>query len=63
MPLRKEEKFDLTPECERTHESLKKSLAKLQVLTRPLLGETLYLYLVVSEEEISVVLIREPNSN
>ncbi|MCH96103.1 maturase K [Trifolium medium] len=38
---------------------LKQALSEPPVLTRPVEGETLYLYLAVASEAISVVLIRE----
>lgn len=38
---------------------MKKILATLPVLTQPPMGETLYLYLEVVEEDVSVVLIKD----
>ncbi|MCH99186.1 putative protein NYNRIN-like, partial [Trifolium medium] len=57
--LRKESMFEWTEECESALQHLKRALSKPPVLTRPVEGETLYLYLAVASEAISAVLIRE----
>ncbi|GAU34548.1 hypothetical protein TSUD_219320 [Trifolium subterraneum] len=57
--LRKETTFEWTEECEGTLQHLKRALSEPPVLTRPVEGEKLYLYLAVASEAISVVLIRE----
>jgi len=57
--LRKETKFDWTDECENALKHLKEILSAPSVLSRPEQGEVLYLYLYVSSDAISAVLIRE----
>ncbi|GAU39244.1 hypothetical protein TSUD_396900 [Trifolium subterraneum] len=57
--LRKETTFEWTEECEGALQHLKRALSEPPVLTRPVEGEKLYLYLAVASEAISVVLIRE----
>lgn len=57
--LRKKKNFEWTPGYGNVFESLKKIFATPLVLTQPPLGETLYLYLEVVEEDVSVVLIKE----
>jgi len=57
--LRKETTFEWTDECETTLKHLKYALSQPQVLSRPEDGETLYLYLGISSEAVSAILIRE----
>ncbi|GAU42817.1 hypothetical protein TSUD_288450 [Trifolium subterraneum] len=57
--LRKETPFEWTEECEGALQHLKRALSEPPVLTRPVEGEKLYLYLAVASEAISAVLIRE----
>ncbi|GAU34117.1 hypothetical protein TSUD_65960 [Trifolium subterraneum] len=57
--LRKETTFEWTEECEGALQHLKRALSEPPVLTRPIEGEKLYLYLAVASEAISAVLIRE----
>ncbi|GAU49854.1 hypothetical protein TSUD_129960 [Trifolium subterraneum] len=57
--LRKEITFEWTEECEGALQHLKRALSEPPVLTRPVEGEKLYLYLAVASEAISAVLIRE----
>ncbi|GAU35132.1 hypothetical protein TSUD_394570 [Trifolium subterraneum] len=57
--LRKETTFEWTKECEGALQHLKRALSEPLVLTRPVEGEKLYLYLAVASEAISAVLIRE----
>ncbi|XP_057808901.1 uncharacterized protein LOC131023379 [Salvia miltiorrhiza] len=52
-----------TAECRAAFEDLKVYLAKLPTLTKPVPGETLYLYIAVGEDAISSVLIREEGSH
>ena len=40
---------------------MKSYLGSPQILSKPILGEDLYLYLVVSDSAVSLVLIREEN--
>ncbi|XP_057791001.1 uncharacterized protein LOC131008120 [Salvia miltiorrhiza] len=60
---RKGTKFLWTEECRAAFEDLKVYLAKLPTLTKPVPGETLYLYIAVGEDAISSVLIREEGSH
>lgn len=55
--------FELMCDSEGAFESLKRTLATPPVLTRPLSREVLYLYLVIVEEEVNGVLIREYGVN
>ena len=48
-------------ECQEAFNELKKCLASPPVLTKPKMGEPLYLYLAVAEEAVSSVLVREEN--
>ncbi|GAU44271.1 hypothetical protein TSUD_133170 [Trifolium subterraneum] len=57
--LRKESAFEWTEECEQTLQHLKKALSEPPVLSRPDVGEVLYLYLAVASEAVSATLIRE----
>ncbi|GAU47395.1 hypothetical protein TSUD_372840 [Trifolium subterraneum] len=57
--LRKETTFKWIEECEGALQHLKRALSEPPVLTRPVEGEKLYLYLAVASEAISAVLIRE----
>ncbi|GAU44610.1 hypothetical protein TSUD_241030 [Trifolium subterraneum] len=58
-PLIKESAFEWTEECEQALQHLKKALSEPPVLSRPDVGEVIYLYLVVSSEAASATLIRE----
>ncbi|XP_028122910.1 pleiotropic drug resistance protein 2-like [Camellia sinensis] len=51
--------FRFTEECEVILADLKKYLITAPVLSNPVLGEELFLYLVVSEHAVSAVIIRE----
>jgi hypothetical protein len=55
--LKKQDSFSWTQECEDAFQELKASLASLPVLTKPIMGDTLVLYLAVADEAVSVVLI------
>jgi hypothetical protein len=57
--LRKETKFEWTDECETALQHLKETLSAPLVLSRPDQGEVLCLYLSVSSDAVSAVLIRE----
>jgi len=57
--LRKETKFEWTDECENALKHLKQTFSTPPVLSRPERGEVLYLYLFVSSDAVSAVLIRE----
>jgi hypothetical protein len=51
--------FQWTLECQKSFEELKVYLSSLNVLFRPKEGETLFLYLRVTDRAVSVVLVRE----
>ena len=57
--LRKEIKFEWTEECEAALKHLKETLSAPPVLSRPDQGEVLYLYLSVSSDAVSVVIVME----
>jgi hypothetical protein len=57
--LRKEATFEWTAKCDEVFSQLQKALSQPSVLSRPMEGETLYLYLAVFAEAISVVLVRK----
>ncbi|KAL0431954.1 UNVERIFIED_CONTAM: Ribonuclease HI [Sesamum radiatum] len=57
--LGKTKEFKWTEECDQALNSLKQYLATPPLLANPKLGEVLVLYLVVSEEAVSSVLVRE----
>ncbi|KAI3465522.1 hypothetical protein Pfo_022185 [Paulownia fortunei] len=51
--------FEWTEECQHAFDDLKKYLVSPSLLTKPEVGETLFLYLAVTTEAISAVLVRE----
>ncbi|KAI3448580.1 hypothetical protein Pfo_005245 [Paulownia fortunei] len=57
--LRKADKFEWTEECQRAFDELKNFLAELPLLTKPVQGELLYVYLSVGTSAVSSVLLRE----
>ena len=57
--LKKQDSFEWTQESEVAFQELKASLASPPVLTKPMAGDTLRLYLAVADEAVSGVLIRE----
>ncbi|KAL2243384.1 UNVERIFIED_CONTAM: hypothetical protein Sindi_0456400 [Sesamum indicum] len=57
--LRKAKEFKSTEECEQAFQELKKYFRTPPLLANPKAGDTLYLYLVVSENAVSSVLVRE----
>jgi len=57
--FRKETKFEWTEECEAALKHLKETQFAPPVLSRPDQGEVLYLYLSVSSDTVSAVLVRE----
>jgi hypothetical protein len=57
--LKKQDSFKWAQECEDVFKELKVSLASPPVLTKPIAGDTLILYLAVADEAASAVLIRE----
>ena len=57
--LRGSKKFEWTDKCEQALQDLKEHLGRPLLLSKPIVGEKLYLYLLVSEEAVSAALIRE----
>ncbi|XP_019167796.1 PREDICTED: uncharacterized protein LOC109163501 [Ipomoea nil] len=57
--IKRREGFEWTPECQASFEELKKYLLSPPLLAKPKEGETLYLYMAVSEQAVSSVLVRE----
>ncbi|XP_016206883.1 uncharacterized protein LOC107647312 [Arachis ipaensis] len=51
--------FEWTPACEEAFKHFKEILAKPPVLEKPKVGELLYLYLAITDEALSAVLVRE----
>ncbi|KAK3030413.1 hypothetical protein RJ639_037542 [Escallonia herrerae] len=51
--------FEWTEECQKSFEELKLYLSSPPLLTKPVTGEDLFLYLSISEVAVSMVLIRE----
>ncbi|GKV36104.1 hypothetical protein SLEP1_g44272 [Rubroshorea leprosula] len=61
--LREPKNFQWTDMCQRAFYELKQYLALAPLLSKPVEGESLYLYLGVTTEAISSVLLREENKN
>uniref|UniRef100_A0A803QCA0 Reverse transcriptase/retrotransposon-derived protein RNase H-like domain-containing protein n=1 Tax=Cannabis sativa TaxID=3483 RepID=A0A803QCA0_CANSA len=61
--LRGNKKFERNEECEKAFKGIKKNLSTHLVLAKPMTGETLYLYLVVLENAISLALVQEEGKN
>ncbi|KAM6567285.1 hypothetical protein CsatA_026413 [Cannabis sativa] len=57
--LKKCQKFEWSEECEEAFKKLKEHMAKTPVLSEPVHGEDLLLYLVVFENDVSAALVRE----
>ncbi|KAL0395270.1 UNVERIFIED_CONTAM: hypothetical protein Slati_4493200 [Sesamum latifolium] len=57
--LRKIRNFEWDTSCQQAFKELKDYLAKLTLLVKPCLGDTLYLYLSATPQAVSSVLIRE----
>ncbi|GKV39187.1 hypothetical protein SLEP1_g46995 [Rubroshorea leprosula] len=55
----KQKKFEWNPECQAKFDELKSYLNSPHLLTKVIDGEILYLYLGISDEAISFVLVRE----
>ncbi|XP_073033913.1 uncharacterized protein [Primulina eburnea] len=60
--LRKVKKFEWDPACEKAFEELKRYLAELPVLAKPVAGETLWVYLSATEGAVSSVLVKSEGS-
>jgi hypothetical protein len=61
--LRKEANFEWTQECGEAFDKFKTILLQPSVLSRPMAGETMYLYLEISEEAVSTFLVRDIRTN
>ena len=61
--LKGDGRLEWNDECEQAFAKLKEYLGKPPVLAKPLEGETLFLYLAVSEYAVSAVLVREEERN
>ncbi|XP_062086113.1 uncharacterized protein LOC133792214 [Humulus lupulus] len=53
------QRFEWSAECKEAFQKLKEHLYQAPILAKPMDGEPLYLYLVVSEHAISAALVRE----
>ena len=51
--------FEWSDECELAFQNLKKHLVEPLILSKPITGEVLYLYLATTEHAISAILVRE----
>ncbi|XP_074355754.1 uncharacterized protein LOC141695406 [Apium graveolens] len=57
--LKKVKDFSWTNESQEAFEELKKKMVQALLLVKPVLNETLYLYLAISENALSAVLVKE----
>ncbi|GKU93606.1 hypothetical protein SLEP1_g7183 [Rubroshorea leprosula] len=61
--LREPKHFQWIDECQQAFDELKQFLASAPLLSKPVEGESLYLYIGVAREAVSSVLLREENKN
>ncbi|GKV24937.1 hypothetical protein SLEP1_g34474 [Rubroshorea leprosula] len=61
--LREPKNFQWTDECQQAFDELKRYLASAPLLSKPMEGESLYLYLGVTEKAVSSILLREENKH
>lgn len=59
MALKRTDKFACDSQCQEAFDQLKEYLKSLLMLTLLTIGEPLYLYLIVADEAISAILIKE----
>ncbi|KAK3025696.1 hypothetical protein RJ639_041701 [Escallonia herrerae] len=57
--LKNMKNFEWTAECQTSFDELKEYLASPPILSKPVMGEDLFLYLAVAEFAVSAVLVRE----
>ena len=57
--LKGSRRFEWIDKCKQAFQALKEHLERLSLLSKPIEGEKLYLYLVVSEDAIITVLVRD----
>ena len=57
--LKGSKKFEWTEKCEQAFLALKEHLRRPPLLSKPIEGEKLYLYLAVFDKAISAALVRE----
>lgn len=57
--FKKVDKFKQSAECQEAFEQFKEHLKSLPTLTSSIIGETLFLYLIVAKEAMKTVLIKE----
>ena len=57
--LKGSKKFERMVKCEQAFQALKEHLVRPPLFSKPIEGEKLYLYLVVSKEAVNAPLIRE----
>ncbi|KAK3024680.1 hypothetical protein RJ639_043202 [Escallonia herrerae] len=57
--LKNMKNFEWTAECQTSFDELKEYLASPPLLSKPVMGEDLFLYLAVAESAVSAVLVRE----
>jgi hypothetical protein len=60
--IKKKENFTWTPECEDAFNKVKAFLASLPVLHRPAVGAILFLYLSISANAMSSVLVQDSDT-
>ena len=59
--LKGNKKFEWNEQCQQAFDELKKYLSTPPILAKPLTGESLFLYLVVTENAVSAVLVKDAN--
>ncbi|KAJ3686609.1 hypothetical protein LUZ61_015773 [Rhynchospora tenuis] len=57
--IKKTKKFEWTKQCQEAFDNIKKYLANRPVISRPIKGEKLYLYVAASAVAVSAALVRE----
>ena len=57
--LKRQDKFEWTTEAAEAHEKLKRHLQSLPILTTPLPGEELLLYIIVTTHVVSTAIVVE----